>query len=185
MQYLFYGRQVFVHWACGSLTWIHMVCIASRVCWNSMFWTYVFHGQPVGSDKNYSFCISTIIADIWTKFDLHIVKNTVILAGQVSREIMQRNLLKHVSFHAQDVKLIFICGTARVKWSNMFISQCMDNIFVIVAKCMPYYSFCMWLILNSVSIYGTALPNNAWSVWACRSSYCAICNFFKDTLLQI
>ena len=27
-------------------------------------WTYVFHGQPVGSDKNYFFYISTITVDI-------------------------------------------------------------------------------------------------------------------------
>ena len=46
--------------------------IDSKACWNSMFWTYVFHGQPVGSDKNYFFYISTITADIWTKFGLHI-----------------------------------------------------------------------------------------------------------------
>ena len=31
-----------------------------------------FHGQPVGSDKNYFVYISTITADIWTKFGLHI-----------------------------------------------------------------------------------------------------------------
>ena len=46
--------------------------IDSKACWNSMFWTYVFHGQPVESDKNYFLYISTITADIWTKFGLHI-----------------------------------------------------------------------------------------------------------------
>ena len=46
--------------------------IDSKAFWNSMFWTYVFHGQPVGSDKNYFFYISTITADILTKFGLHI-----------------------------------------------------------------------------------------------------------------
>ena len=45
--------------------------IDSKACWNSMFKTYVFHGQPVGSDQIYFF-ISTIIVDIWTKFGLHI-----------------------------------------------------------------------------------------------------------------
>ena len=46
--------------------------IDSKAFWNSMFWTYVFHGQPAGSDKNYFFSISTITADIWSKFGLHI-----------------------------------------------------------------------------------------------------------------
>ena len=36
-----------------------------------LFWTYVFHGQPVESDKNLIFFISTIIADISTKVGLH------------------------------------------------------------------------------------------------------------------
>ena len=44
--------------------------IDSKECWNSMFWTSVLHGQPVGSDKKPKTNISTIIADIWTKFDL-------------------------------------------------------------------------------------------------------------------
>ena len=44
--------------------------IDSKAFWNPMFWTYVFHGQPVGSDKNYFFYISTITADILTKFGL-------------------------------------------------------------------------------------------------------------------
>ena len=46
--------------------------IDSKARWISMFGTYDFHGQPVGSDKNYFFYISTITADIWTKFGLHI-----------------------------------------------------------------------------------------------------------------
>ena len=46
--------------------------IDSKAFWNSMFWTFVFHDQPVGSDKNYFFLISTITADILTKFGLHI-----------------------------------------------------------------------------------------------------------------
>ena len=46
--------------------------IDSKAFWNSMFWTYVFHGQPVGSGKIIFFYISTITADIWTKFGLHI-----------------------------------------------------------------------------------------------------------------
>ena len=45
--------------------------IDSKAFWNSMFWTYVFHGQPVGSD-NFFFFFSTISADIWTKFGLYI-----------------------------------------------------------------------------------------------------------------
>ena len=44
--------------------------IDSKAFWNSMFWTYALHGQPVGSDN--FFYISTITADICTKFGLHI-----------------------------------------------------------------------------------------------------------------
>ena len=30
MQYLFYGRQVYVHWVYGSLWWIHMVLLTPK-----------------------------------------------------------------------------------------------------------------------------------------------------------
>ena len=56
-----------------------------------MFWTYVFHGQPVGSDKNYFFLFPPLLQISEPNWSAH---NTVILAGQVSRELMQRNLLK-------------------------------------------------------------------------------------------
>ena len=52
-----------------------------------------FHGQPVGSDKNYFFNFHhyyRYLNQIWSAHRY----NTVILAGQVSREIMQGNLLK-------------------------------------------------------------------------------------------
>ena len=46
--------------------------IDSKAFWNSMFWTYVFHCQPVGTDKNYFVYISTITADILSKIGLRI-----------------------------------------------------------------------------------------------------------------
>ena len=65
----------FMEYNCSFMgLWYFMVdlrgFIDSKECWNSMFWTSVLHGQPVGSDKKPKTNISTIIADIWTKFDL-------------------------------------------------------------------------------------------------------------------
>ena len=72
----------------------------------------------------------------------------------VIRAICQSLNVLTCVFHSQDVKLIVICRTAREKWAErvyMFTFLCMDNIFVIYAKSMPYYSIPMWLILNSVT----------------------------------
>ena len=57
-------------------------------------WTYVFHCQLVGSDKNYFFLFfhhnCRYLNQIWSAHRY----NTVILAGHVSRQILQGNLLK-------------------------------------------------------------------------------------------
>ena len=78
--------------AYGGFIWFYWLQSILKF-WNSMFWTDVFHGQPVGSDKNYflyfhHYC--RYLNQIWSAHRC----STVILAGQVSRQILQGNFLK-------------------------------------------------------------------------------------------
>ena len=84
--------------------------IDSKAFWNSMFWTYVFHGQPVGSDKNYfvfyfhHYC--RYLNQIWSAHRY----NTVILDGQISRQILQMNLLRFTPTHHWQFWVVMING---------------------------------------------------------------------------
>ena len=104
--------------------------IDSKACWNSMFWTYVFHGQPVGSDKNYFFLYFNqycrYLNEIWSAHRY----NTVILAGQVSREIMQGNFL---DIHT-DTSLTVLSCDDQWRWKCIFSNRfawfwCISNNF--------------------------------------------------------
>ena len=83
--------------------------IDSKAFWNSMFWTYVFHCQPVGSDKNYFFIFPPLlqISEPNLVCTMYI---TVILAGQVSRQILQRNLLRLTPTHHWQFWVVMING---------------------------------------------------------------------------
>ena len=70
--------------------------IDSKPCWNSMSWTCVFHGQPVGflvtKNRFFLFYFHHYCRYLNQSWFAHSY-NTVILAGQVSREIIQGKLL--------------------------------------------------------------------------------------------
>ena len=62
----------------------------------------------------------------------------------------------------------------------------MDNISVLDAKSMSYYSFRMvvnpYLGIHMVPPYHST---TVWSIWACRPSYFVICNCFKVMLYKL
>ena len=103
--------------------------IDSKACWNSMFWTYVFHGQPVGSDKTIFFYFHhycRCLNQIWSAHRY----NTVILAGLVSREIMQGNFL---DIHT-DTSLTVLSCDDQWRWKCIFSNRfawfwCISNNF--------------------------------------------------------
>ena len=92
MWYLSYGRQVYFHWICGSLWWIHMVLLTPNYveiqCFGLMFSTANQWQVRKKLDFFHHHC--RYLNQSWSahRYD------TVISAGQVSREIMQGKLLK-------------------------------------------------------------------------------------------
>ena len=83
--------------------------IDSKAFWNSMFWTYVFHGQPVGSDKNFFLYFYHYCRYLNQIYSTHRY-NTVILAGQVSRHILQGNLHRFTPTHHWQFWVVMING---------------------------------------------------------------------------
>ena len=109
MQCLFYGRQVYVHWVCGSYWWIHMVLLTPKhfeiQCFGLMFST-ASQWEVTKTIFLYFHHYCRYLNQIWSAH-MYI---TVILAGQVSRQILQGNLLRFTQIHHWQFWIVMING---------------------------------------------------------------------------
>ena len=112
MQCLFYRRQVYVHWVCCSLWWIHMVLLTPKhfeiQCFGLMFST-AHQWEVTKTIFLYFHHYCRYLNQIWSAHRC----NTVILAGQVSRQLLQGNLLRFTPTHHWQFWVVMINGGER------------------------------------------------------------------------